>query len=50
MVWPGGGRVGQVQSSSSSPFITLKNLSARALSQHWPVRPCESRTWYPAAS
>jgi len=37
-------RVGQGRSSISSPFSEEKKLSARALSQHCPVRPVERTT------
>jgi hypothetical protein len=38
-------RVGQACRSMSSPLREAKKLSARALSQHWPVRPRDSTTW-----
>jgi hypothetical protein len=31
-------------------LIEAKKLSARALSQHWPVRPADRATWQPVAS
>ncbi len=34
-------RVGHACRSSSSPLMEPKKLSASALSQHWPVRPCD---------
>jgi len=42
-------RVGQALVSMSSPLSEEKNDSARALSQHWPVRPAESVTWFSSA-
>jgi len=43
-------RVGQDCTSSSSPLIELKNDSAIALSQPWPLRPRDSSTWQSLAS
>jgi hypothetical protein len=37
-------RVDQVCRSMSSPLSEAKNDSERALSQHWPVRSCDSVT------
>ena len=37
-------RVGQARASISSPLSEEKNDSARALSQHWPVRPTDRAT------
>jgi hypothetical protein len=42
-------RVGQALVSMSSPLSEEKNDSARALSQHWPVLPTESVTWFSSA-
>jgi hypothetical protein len=39
------GRAGQGRRSMSSPLMVAKNDSARALSQHWPVRPRDRVTW-----
>ena len=41
--------VGQGRVSISSPLSEAKNDSARALSQHWPVRPWDSFTAQPLA-
>jgi hypothetical protein len=38
-------QVAQGRVAISSPLKEAKKLSARALSQHWPVRPRESATW-----
>lgn len=37
-------RLGQAEVPSSSRLMVEKNDSASALSQHWPVRPTDSRT------
>ena len=42
-------RVGQALVSVSSPLSEEKKLSARALSQHWPVRPTNKVTRQSAA-
>jgi hypothetical protein len=42
-------RVGQARVSMSSPLSEEKKLSARALSQHCPVRPTDRVTWFSPA-
>jgi hypothetical protein len=37
-------RLGQAMVPSNSRLMVAKNDSASALSQHWPVRPTDSRT------